>query len=87
MKNTQRATAGIGFVVYLLVTPALLSISARTVPWPMAPAYVGLFLLSAIGSRLMVLRRNPDTVRHPRPMPARFWLPWLFPSCWMRPGR
>lgn len=53
----------IGFLVYLLLVPALLFIVAGTVNWPMAWVYVALLLVSTLGSRLIVLRRNPDTLR------------------------
>jgi protein-S-isoprenylcysteine O-methyltransferase Ste14 len=53
----------IGFVLYLFFIPALLFISAGTVNWPMAWVYVVLILASTIGSRLIVLRKNPDTLR------------------------
>jgi GrpB-like predicted nucleotidyltransferase (UPF0157 family)/protein-S-isoprenylcysteine O-methyltransferase Ste14 len=43
--------------------PALLFISAGTLQWPMAWVYTGLFLVSAIGSRLVVLKKSPDTLR------------------------
>jgi protein-S-isoprenylcysteine O-methyltransferase Ste14 len=43
--------------------PALLFISAGTTDWPMAWVYVILLLVSTLGSRLIVLKRNPDTLR------------------------
>lgn len=53
----------IGFLVYLLLVPALLFIAAGTVNWPMAWAYVALLLASTLGSRAIVLARNPETLR------------------------
>ncbi len=53
----------IGLAVYILLVPGLLFIAAGTVAWPMAWVYVFLLLASTVGSRLMVLRRNPDTLR------------------------
>jgi len=60
-RNVIRAV--IGFMLYLFFVPALLFISAGTVKWPMAWVYVVLLLASTIGSRLIVLKRNPDTLR------------------------
>ena len=60
-RNVIRAI--IGFTLFLLLVPALLFIPAGTANWPMAWVYVALFLVSTIGSRLVVLRRNPDTLR------------------------
>jgi len=53
----------IGFVLYLFLVPAFLFLAAGTLRWPMAWVYVVLLLLSALGSRLIVLLRNPDTLR------------------------
>lgn len=53
----------IGFLIYVLLVPALLFIAAGTVNWPMAWVYVALFLASTLGSRGVVLKRNPDTLR------------------------
>jgi protein-S-isoprenylcysteine O-methyltransferase Ste14 len=55
--------AAVGFLIYLLFVPALLFISAGTLDWPMAWVYTGLSLASAVGSRLIVLRSNPDLLR------------------------
>jgi len=60
-KDTIRAA--VAFALYLLLVPALLFIAAGTVDWPMAWVYVILLLASTLGSRLMVLKRNPDTLR------------------------
>jgi protein-S-isoprenylcysteine O-methyltransferase Ste14 len=55
--------AVLGFALYLFLTPALLFICAGTLDWPMAWIYVSLGLISAIGSRLIALRLNPDLLR------------------------
>jgi len=60
-RNVIRAI--IGFTLFLFFVPALLFISAGTANWPMAWLYVTLFLASTIGSRLIVLKINPDTLR------------------------
>lgn len=60
-KHTIRAI--IGFLLYILLVPALLFISAGTTAWPMAWVYVALLLASTLGSRLIVLKRNPETLR------------------------
>jgi protein-S-isoprenylcysteine O-methyltransferase Ste14 len=54
--------AVIGFTFYLFLVSVLLFIAAATVNWPMAWVYVILLLTSTIGSRLIVLKRNPDTL-------------------------
>ena len=63
MQTQHVIRALIGFMLYLFFIPALLFISAGTVNWPMAWVYVVLILASTIGSRLIVLRKNPDTLR------------------------
>ena len=63
MQTRDLVRAIIVFTLYLFLVPALLFISAGTVKWPMAWVYVVLLLASTIGSRLIVLRRNPDTLR------------------------
>ena len=63
MQTRKVIGAFIGFTPFLLFVPALLFVSAGTANWPMARVYVTLFLASTIGSRLIVLRRNPDTLR------------------------
>jgi protein-S-isoprenylcysteine O-methyltransferase Ste14 len=59
----QIIRAAIGFALYLFFVPALLFISAGTTNWPVAWVYVGLLLASTLGSRLIVLKRNPETLR------------------------
>jgi protein-S-isoprenylcysteine O-methyltransferase Ste14 len=63
LKTGDLIRAAIGLALYLFFTPALLFIAAGTARWPMAWVYVALFLASTIGSRLVVLKRSPDTLR------------------------
>jgi protein-S-isoprenylcysteine O-methyltransferase Ste14 len=63
MKTEDIIRAIVGFTLFLLVTPVLLFLSAGTLRWPMAWVYVVLTLAAATGSRLIVLKRNPDTLR------------------------
>jgi protein-S-isoprenylcysteine O-methyltransferase Ste14 len=63
MHTRQIIRVVLGFALYLLLVPALLFVSAGTIAWPMAWVYVVLLLASTLGSRLIVLRRNPDTLR------------------------
>jgi protein-S-isoprenylcysteine O-methyltransferase Ste14 len=63
MKTWDAMRAVIGFLLYLFFVPALLFISAGTVDWCMAWVYAALLLSSTIGSRLIVLKRSPDTLR------------------------
>ncbi len=63
MEAKQTVRAVIGFTLYLLLVPALLFIAAGTADWPMAWIYVALLLAATLGSRLIVLIRNPETLR------------------------
>ena len=63
MRKRDAIRAIVGFMLYLFLVPALLFLAAGTVSWPMAWVYVVLLLLSTLGSRLVVWRRNPDTLR------------------------
>ena len=60
MKTRFTWKAVIGFVMFLLLQPVALFIAAGHVNWPMAWAYAGLLVISAVGSRLLALRNNPD---------------------------
>jgi protein-S-isoprenylcysteine O-methyltransferase Ste14 len=60
-RNLVRAV--IGFTLYIFFVPALLFIAAGTLRWPMAWIYIALLLVSTLGSRLIVFKRNPDTLR------------------------
>lgn len=59
--NILRAV--VGFAFYMLLSPALLFISAGTLDWPIAWLYTGLALLSIIGSRIVVALRFPDLIQ------------------------
>ena len=50
------------FVVTMLLLLAVLFVSAGTLAWPMAWAYVVVYLGAALGSRALLLRRNPDLI-------------------------
>ncbi|MBN1641637.1 MAG: isoprenylcysteine carboxylmethyltransferase family protein [Anaerolineae bacterium] len=63
MPKRQLLRAAVGFALYLFLVPALLFIAAGTVRWPMAWVHVALLLASTLGSRLIVYRRNPETLR------------------------
>jgi protein-S-isoprenylcysteine O-methyltransferase Ste14 len=63
MQTRDIVRAVIGFALYVFLVPALLFISAGTTEWPMAWAYVVMLLAATLGSRLMVLQRNPETLR------------------------
>ena len=51
-----------GFLIYLFFVPALLFILAGTLKWTMAWIYAILTLLASILSRIIVFRKNPDTL-------------------------
>jgi protein-S-isoprenylcysteine O-methyltransferase Ste14 len=53
------ARAIIGFLIYLLLVPALLLVAAGDGTWLMGWTYVALYLGSAIGSRLVALKISP----------------------------
>jgi protein-S-isoprenylcysteine O-methyltransferase Ste14 len=61
--NPPMLRAIIGFAVYLLLVPGSLFVAAGTLAWPMAWVYMFISIGSVIGSRLIVLRLNPDTLR------------------------
>jgi protein-S-isoprenylcysteine O-methyltransferase Ste14 len=52
----------IGFAALLVFVPALLFLSAGTVSWPMGWAYVALSTVGSVVPRLLIARRNPDTL-------------------------
>jgi len=58
---TTRAV--LGFSVYLLIPPIVLFVTAGTIRWPMAWAYVVMGNAAVIGSRLILLRRDPELLR------------------------
>jgi protein-S-isoprenylcysteine O-methyltransferase Ste14 len=51
------------FTLYLFFVPTLLFVSAGTANWPMAWVYAVLLLVCTLGSRLIVYKRNPETLR------------------------
>ncbi|MGD8822152.1 MAG: isoprenylcysteine carboxylmethyltransferase family protein [Anaerolineales bacterium] len=55
--------AVVGFAVYMLLVPASLFVAAGTLDWPMAWIYLVLSIGTVIGSRILVLRVSPDTLR------------------------
>jgi protein-S-isoprenylcysteine O-methyltransferase Ste14 len=63
VKTPNPVTAVVGFALYILLVPALLFIGAGTVNWPAAWVYVIMLLTATLGSRLVVLFRNPDLLR------------------------
>lgn len=63
MQAMHLIRAVVGFLLYLFLIPALLFVAAGTVDWPMAWVYTALLLASSVGSRLIVYRRNPETLR------------------------
>lgn len=63
MQSVQMIRAVVGLMLYLFLIPAVLFIAAGTTAWPMAWVYTALLLASTVGSRLIVYRRNPDTLR------------------------
>jgi protein-S-isoprenylcysteine O-methyltransferase Ste14 len=62
LQTKQIIRAVIVALLYLFFVPALLFISAGTTDWPMAWVYVLLLLASTLSSRLIVLKRNPETL-------------------------
>lgn len=62
-KGRPSPRAIVGFAVYLLLGPIILFIAAGTLKWPWAWAYVLLGWVATFGSRLLVWRISPDTLR------------------------
>ena len=63
MNKSTLVRAVLGLLLYTFLQPALLFISAGTLEWPVAWVYVVILLSAMIGSRLVVWRKNPDTLR------------------------
>lgn len=63
METRDFIRAAVGFALYLLLGPVLMFLCAGTINWPMAWIYVAMLLAATLGSRLIVLKRNPDTLR------------------------
>ena len=55
--------AVLGFFVYLLLPPLVLFLLAGTIRWPMAWVYLVMANAAVIGSRLILLRRDPELLR------------------------
>ncbi len=53
-------TAGIRFLLMLVVLCGVLFLAAGTLDWPMGWVYVAVTLFGTLASRLLVLRRHPD---------------------------
>ena len=63
MKTKSFLSALVGFWLYIFLVPALLFIAAGTLRWPMGWVYAVSLLTSTILSRLVVLFKNPDTLK------------------------
>jgi protein-S-isoprenylcysteine O-methyltransferase Ste14 len=63
MKSPNIFLAVVGFLAYIFLIPGLLLIAAGTTRWRMAWVYIVILLISTLGSRLIVLFRNPDTLQ------------------------
>ena len=50
----------VGFLVYLLLTPAALLLIGGDLRWTMAWVYIFITLAGVIGSRLLALKKNPE---------------------------
>jgi protein-S-isoprenylcysteine O-methyltransferase Ste14 len=59
-QNRQFIRGTIGFVLNLILVPALLFISAGTLKWPMAWAYAGFLLATNFTGYYIVLKKYPD---------------------------
>ena len=83
MEQRQFVRALIGMAAYLLLAPVLMFLAAGTTRWPMAWLYVALMLAAAVGSRLLVWRRSPDTLRERAKMGGgenvEPWDRWMMP--------
>ncbi|TET49888.1 MAG: isoprenylcysteine carboxylmethyltransferase family protein [Anaerolineales bacterium] len=63
MRTRDVVRAVVGFTLYVFLVPALLFIGAGTIDWPMGWVYVALLLACTLGSRLVLLKISPDTLR------------------------
>lgn len=63
MKIRELVRVGLSFAAYLFGPLVLLFLAAGTLRWPAAWVYTGLTLAATILSRLIVLVKNPDTLR------------------------
>ena len=71
MERRQLVRAVIGMAAYLLLAPVLMFLAAGTTRWPMAWLYVALMLAASVGSRLLVWRKSPETLRERAKMASR----------------
>jgi len=55
--------AVVGLIIYTILPPALLFLTAGTLHWPMAWVYVVFMILTMAISRILTLRKNPDLLR------------------------
>ncbi len=74
-------TAGIRFLLMLVILCGVLFLAAGTLAWPMGWVYVALTLCATLASRLLVLRRQPDLLReragYAAKQDAKPWDKWL----------
>ena len=62
-RGAMTPRAVLGFAGYLLIHPLVLFLAAGTIQWPIAWVYVAMSYAAVIGSRLLLLRRDPDLLR------------------------
>ena len=83
MERRQLVRAVIGMAAYLLLAPVLMFLAAGTTRWPMAWLYVALMLAASVGSRLLVWRKSPETLRERAKMTSgenvQPWDRWMMP--------
>ncbi len=60
IRATLTARTVIGFLVYSLLTPAILFLAAGTLDWPMAWVYAVISVAAAVASRMLILLKQPD---------------------------
>lgn len=78
------ARAIVRFVVFMLLYPLIVFLSAGTLNWPLGWAYIGLLVVGTLVSRLIVLRIHPDLAEERGSMGSKAgaknwdkWLSWL----------
>lgn len=65
------------FLFLALLQPVVLFVAAGTLRWGMAWAFMGVYLVATLASRVMVYRRNPDLlVERGRSLQAEDTEPW-----------
>lgn len=60
IRATLTARTVIGFLVYSLLTPAILFLAAGTLDWPEAWVYAIISIVAAVASRVLILLKQPD---------------------------